>query len=151
MVRRAGAGVALCVGRPVVERAGGANSHLVNGDSGGALTCLSGLRLMAAAGGGERCRGEPPLSGRRGRPGGSTPQASAGSGVRRGRRPAAAPRSGSTGGGLGHSAAMIASNSARSSSSSAQSSSTNCFAVIGVVSPAGVRMEGMTVIRQPKR
>lgn len=145
-LRRASAGAVLCASDTQWwNMRTGANGHLVRMDSRGAITCLPGLQSWAGIGGGERCRVHPPKPGWRGRRDRAAMLASRQSRARRGRLSASASRSDSAGGGLGHSAAMIASNSARSRSSSAQSNSRNRSSAVRMGSPSHARVVGMTV------
>jgi len=116
---------AVCVRRVWVERAGGASSHLVRVGSRVSITCLSVGRASGVGNGGERCRTHPPIPGWHGRCL-TWPEQGRCRRVCDGR---GGTRAGCCGcgviGGVSHSAATIASNSARSRSASAQTMSRN--------------------------
>ena len=121
---------ARCDGRLGCERAGGATGHLRVG-SPVAITfpSLVGLVGRSGRGGGERCRTHPPMvGGHRPGAGSRTPWAPRRRALGTSRLPGTPPEV-VAGGGVGHSAAMIASNSAASSSWSWQISSRNCRSV----------------------
>ena len=101
-------------------------------------------RVDGGRGGGERCRAHPPMPGCRGMRIGSRTVFAARWAVPSPWLPPAKPRPGLSDGGAGHSAAMIASNSAASRSASLQIRSRNWSSLVRAVRSSVAGAEGMT-------